>query len=96
MITNIKDYTTEELEFFTQYRAKGLFSVEFTDDEKTVVTKKKFKATTTATGIPEFIEDGMEVIAHIDNDDYQSEIDNCLKRIELIRNFVEQEGISVE
>jgi len=96
MITSIKDYTTQQLEYFASYRSNGLFDVQFTDDNKTIVSKKKYKIIGTETGHPDAIEDGLEVIAHIQNADYQAEIDNCQKRIDLIKQFCIDEGIAAQ
>ena len=90
----LSSFTTEQLEYFATWKDNGLFTVLITDDNKTVVTKRKFKMIDTVGGVPEVVEIDGEVVAHIDNADYQTEINNCLKRIDLITNFVSQEGIN--
>jgi hypothetical protein len=90
----LSSFTTEQLEYFATWKDNGLFTVQITDDNKTVVSKRKFKMEDAVGGCPNLVEIDAEVVAHIDNTDYQAEINNCLKRIELITNFVEQEGIS--
>lgn len=93
MITSLKDCTAEQLEYFAKYRQNSLFSVTFSEDN-TIVSKQKYKITGAETGAPVVIDDGIETIAMISNRDYQSEIDDCQKRIDIIRQFMVDEGLN--
>ena len=95
-MTSLSSFTIQQLMYFATWKDNGIFTVLITDDDKTVVSKRKFKMVDAIGGIPETVEEDAEVVAHIDNTDYKAEIENCLKRIELIKTFCSQEGISVE
>jgi len=96
-MTELSSFTTQQLEYFATWKDKenSPYVIQKTDDNKLVILKRKFNQVLSDNGMPILIETASEVIAHIDISEFKTEVDNCLKRIELIRNFAAQEGLSV-